>query len=201
MLSKGRGTFGALIKALLLTAQRKDKVTTMRWDDLSGDEWTIRTEEREKGTAGKLKLPQMVLDVIAGQPQFSGNPYVFAGSTRGRRKHKDRAPGPPTFNSFSKRKTALDGKLELPHWTLHDLRRTARSLMSRAGVQPHIAERVLGHAIAGVEGVNHRHLYDTEKADALNRLAHLVASIVNPPSDNVVAMRPKKPAPAGRNRR
>jgi integrase len=198
---EGAGTFGALVKTLLLTAQRKDKVATMRWDDLSGDEWTIRTKEREKGTAGKLKLPQMVLDVIAGQPRLAGNAYVFAGSTRGRRKHKDRAPGPPTFNSFAKRKTELDGKLELPHWTLHDLRRTARSLMSRAGVQPHIAERVLGHAIAGVEGVYDRHLYDTEKAEALSRLVALVERIVHPLSDNVVAMRPKKPAPAGRNRR
>ena len=36
------GTFGALIQLLLLTAQRKDKVNTMRWDDLVDGEWTIR---------------------------------------------------------------------------------------------------------------------------------------------------------------
>ena len=48
---------------------------------------------------------------------------------------------------------------EVPPWRLHDLRRTARSLMSRAGVRPDIAERVLGHAIVGVEGVYDRHSY------------------------------------------
>src|SRR5205823_1871844 len=84
-------------------------------------------------------------------------------------------------------KKELDEKLpRMPPWVIHDLHRTARSLMSRANVQPHIAERVLGHAIPGVEGTYDRHSYATEKADALNRLAHLVATIVNPPSGNVV---------------
>ena len=74
-------------------------------------------------------------------------------------------------------------------WVIHDLRRTARSLMSQAGVRPDIAERVLGHAIAGVEGVYDRHHYNDEKSDALNRLAALMERIINPPADNVVALR------------
>ena len=57
---------------------------------------------------------------------------------------------------------------------------------------PDISERVLGHAIAGVEGVYDRHSYDEEKADALKRLAALVGSIVNPPRDNVGAIAEKK---------
>src|SRR4029078_13015525 len=89
----------------------------------------------------------------------------------------------------SPRKQELDQKLgDVPHWTLHDLRRTARSLMSRAGVRPDIAERVLGHAITGVEGVYDRHLYDTEKAEALAKLATLVERIVHPPAGNVMAL-------------
>ena len=42
------------------------------------------------------------------------------------------------------------------NWRLHDLRHTARSLMSRAGVNPDIAERCLGHVIGGVRGVYDR---------------------------------------------
>jgi hypothetical protein len=53
---------------------------------------------------------------------------------------------------------------------------------------PDIAERALGHAIAGVEGVYDRHFYSDEKADALNRLAALVETIINPPSDNVLPL-------------
>ena len=95
------------------------------------------------------------------------------------------------FHQLGRGQAALDAKLpaDMPGWVIHDLRRTARSLMSRAGVRPDIAERVLGHAIAGVEGVYDRHSYREEKADALQRLAALVETIVNPPAANVVPLR------------
>src|SRR5450759_4071084 len=137
------GTFGALLKVALLTAQRKDKVATMKWDDIVDGVWDIPSEEREKSNAGSLRLPQTVLDIIDAQPRIAGNPYVFAAG---------KGDGP--FNSFSQRKEELDEKLpRMPSWRIHDLRRTARSLMSRASVRPDISERVLGHAIKGVEGV------------------------------------------------
>jgi integrase len=167
------GTFGALLKVALLTAQRREKVLTMRWDDIRDGVWTIPSETREKSNAGTLKLPQAVLDIIAAQPQIAGNPYVFAG----------RGGGP--FNNFSQRKQELDEKLNIPDWVIHDLRRTAKTLMVRAGVRPDISERVLGHKIKGVEAVYDRHGYDAEKADALTRLAALVGTIIHPPPANV----------------
>jgi integrase len=72
-------------------------------------------------------------------------------------------------------------------WTLHDLRRTARTLMSRAGVAPDIGERCLGHVISGVRGVYDRFEYRDEKAEAYEKLAALVERIVNP-VDNVTAI-------------
>jgi hypothetical protein len=60
--------------------------------------------------------------------------------------------------------------------------------MSRAGVNSHIAERVMGHAIAGVEGVYDRFAYREEKAEALNRLARQIANVVTPPPDNVLKL-------------
>jgi integrase len=192
----GMGTYGALLKLLLLTAQREGKVAEMRWTDIVDGVWTIPTEEREKGNAGKIKLPPLALDILAAQPQIAGNPFVFAGSPRGRR-----SPRPAAFCGFSEAKRQLDAKLPLPHWTLHDLRRTARSLMSKAGVRPDIAERVLGHAIQGVEGIYDRHSYAEEKADALKRLARQVATIVNPPADNVVAAQGRFSGSAGGRKR
>jgi integrase len=174
------GTYGALIRILLLTAQRLTKVKTMRWNDISDGVWTIRTEKREKGNAGELKLPPMALDIIASLPQIDHNPYVFTSSLKARRHN---------FNSFSVYKDALAEKLDMPHWTLHDLRRTARSLMARAGVADNVAERVLGHSIGGVHGIYNRYEYASEKADALARLATLVETILNPPAkDNVVEL-------------
>jgi integrase len=161
---------------LLLSAQRRDKVANMRWSDVSPDGvWTIRTAPREKGNPGSLQLPKLALDAIAAQPRFASNPFVFAGSVG-------------ATNSFSRDKEVIEKASGITGWTLHDLRRTARSLLSRAGVRPDIAERVLGHAIGGVAGIYDRHPYHDEKADALRKLAALVERIVNPPEGNVVPL-------------
>jgi integrase len=171
------GPFGALVRLALLTAQRRAKVLTMKWDDLADGEWTIPKEPREKDNAGTLVLPELALKIIDAQPRLGKNPYVIAGRGNGR------------FNGLSKAKRRLDARLSgVAPWQVHDLRRTARSLLSRAGVRPDIAERVMGHAIAGVEGVYDRHSYRDEKADALRRLASLIETIINPRSENVVPM-------------
>jgi integrase len=77
----------------------------------------------------------------------------------------------------------------MERWTIHDLRRSARSMMARAGVPSEHAERVMGHAIGGVEGVYDRFEYRDEKADALAHLATLIESIVNPRPANVTELR------------
>jgi integrase len=100
------------------------------------------------------------------------------------------------FSGFGKSKARIDKSIliamrkcadngaeiaPLPNWTLHDLRRTAKTLMARAGVRPDISERVLGHVIAGVEGTYDRHSYADEKRDALEKLAAMIERILNPP--------------------
>jgi len=191
----GMGAFGGIVRLLLLTAQRVGKVSTMKWADvdLETGVWTIATEVREKGNAGRLKLPPLALAVIEEQPIIEGNPYIFAGSIRGRRHPSAAKDEPPRFNSFSQYKLALDDYFQdWPRWTLHDLRRTARSLMSRAGVADNIAERVLGHAIAGVEGTYNRYDYFDEKADALRRLAGMIERIVTGVSAEVVELKRRR---------
>jgi integrase len=79
-------------------------------------------------------------------------------------------------------------KITLAHWTFHDLRRTARSLLSRAGIDSDIAERCLAHKIGGVRGVYDRYAYHKEKKRAFEALAALIERIVNPPAANVVTL-------------
>lgn len=67
----------------------------------------------------------------------------------------------------------------LARWTTHDLRRTARSLMSRAGVGPDHAERALGHVIGGVRGTYDRHEFGAEKAAAFAALAKQIDRILD----------------------
>ena len=106
--------------------------------------------------------------------------------------------GRTPLNGWSKYKDRLDGKMrhalqeqgvELKPWQLRDLRRTARTLMSRAGISTEIAERALGHVMTLVRGTYDRHDYLAEKRDAFEQLATLVERIVNPPPQaNVVAL-------------
>jgi integrase len=120
----------------------------------------------------------MALDILRARPRLASNPYVFPGI------------GQSNFKSFARAKLAFDKATgELPQWQLHDLRRTARSLMSRAGVRPDIAERVLGHVQAGVEGTYDRHSYRDEKGQALKMLAGLVENILRSDSEKVRRLR------------
>ena len=184
--------YGGLLRMLLLTGQRESKVAHMKRSDLVDGYWVIETADREKGNADKVKLPKLALDVIYAMPEIEGNPYVFPAS---------KGDGP--FNSFSQRKAQIDQKLkEMEHWTLHDLRRTARSIMSRIGISREVAERTLGHMFdgdekeravgSGVEGVYDVFDYTEQKSDALQRLAVEIARILSPA--NVVPLR--KPASA-----
>lgn len=194
--AEGTG-FGNLCRFALITGQRRQKLATVRWEDIVDGEWRIPTEAREKGNAEALPLPHLARAAIEAQPRLVNSPYVFAG----------RGNGP--FNSFSVGKERLDamvlaarkkeaverGEREadvkpLPVWTVHDLRRTNRSLMARAGVAREIAERVLGHAVGGVEAIYDRHRYTAEKGKALATVARLIEQIVNPTANtNVVPLR------------
>ena len=179
--AEANGVFGGIVRFALLTGQRRAKIAALRWEDVTVDGvWNIPTEKREKGNAGALVLPESALAVIKEQKRIAENPYVFAGRGGGH------------FKGFSAPKRAFDEKVgNLPKgpWTIHDLRRTARSLMARAGVRPEIAERVMGHAVKGVERVYDRHQYLDEKAEALRRLAGQIDTILNPPGENVVPLR------------
>jgi integrase len=173
------GRFGAIVKLCLLTAQRRSVIGKMKWDDISsGGTWNIPLEPREKENAGMLALPTVALDIIRSQPRLASNPYVFGS--------RDDKP----FCGYAVPKRQFNATLpKMPRWTLHDLRRTARSLMSRAGVRPDIAERCLGHAVRGTEGIYDRHHYGPEKRDALAALANLIDGIIHPRPANVTTLK------------
>jgi integrase len=176
--------FGTLVKVLLLTAQRRDEIADMRREQIEGDSLVIGADDHKTGDkSGDIVVPLTdAVQKLLGAPQ-SGKRGSYVIST---------TDGDAPFSGFSKAKRALDkaiaelrkkdGRPEMPHWVLHDLRRTARSLMPRAGVPDDIAERVLGHKIAGVAGVYNRYAYLDEKRDALTKLARLVDRVINPPA-------------------
>lgn len=186
------GVYGAFLRVALLTAQRRAKVVAMRWSDLDDKGvWTIPAEPREKTNAGSLKLSELTLSLIRALPEVEDCDFVFAGR------------GKVPINGLSKAKRGLDAAMAeargapVDNWTVHDLRRTARSLMSRAGVRPDVSERVLGHAIPGVEGVYDRYSYDREKGEALAALTGLVSRIVEGNAQDAEVIRLPAQAEAG----
>ncbi|HEX9238056.1 MAG TPA: hypothetical protein VF866_04765 [Xanthobacteraceae bacterium] len=85
--------------------------------------------------------------------------------------------GKRPIGGFSYLKKEFDKTCGVTNWQLHDLRRSARSLLSRAGVASDHAERCLGHTIGGVRGVYDRHRYIEEMRLAYEALAALIERI------------------------
>ena len=117
--------------------------------------------------------------------------------------------GRKPLNSWSKNKMKLDELMRealmreaLPDmlpWQLRDLRRTARTLMSRAGVQTEVSERALGHVMTTIRGTYDRYDYLPQKREAFDKLAAWVERIVNPPEGSNVrrlpGLRPRPEVP------
>jgi integrase len=175
--------FPRYVKTLLFTAVRRSEAANMHAAELSGDIWTI------PGARYKTKLDHVIpltAEALASIGEIKKNTRFIFSSDEGK----------TAFSGFSKARRALDaaiaklraesGREPMASFTLHDLRRTARSLMSRAKVSPDHAERCLGHVIGGVRETYDRHEYLDEKRAAFEALATMVNAILNPPASNVV---------------
>jgi integrase len=167
---------GQYVRFLLLTGCRRNEAAGATWNEFQGGEWIIPAHRHKSKSDATVALSAAAKAVLAELPHFNGCDFVF---TRDGRK---------PMSGFSKAKEAIDAASGVPNWTIHDLRRTARSLLSRAGVNADIAERCITHVIPGVRGVYDRHKYVEEMRHAFEALATQIERIVDP-QDNVVALR------------
>jgi integrase len=159
--------FHALVRFLLLTAARRNEARELPWNEIDGTDWTLPAARNKTKVELLRPLSKAAQAVLATQPR--GGEFVFT-STMGQR---------PL--SLSKPKVAFDKACGVTDWTLHDLRRTARTLMSRAGIDVDHAERCLGHKLTGVRGVYDQHRYIAEMQRAFEALAAQIERIINPP--------------------
>jgi integrase len=183
------GPYGHLLRFIVLTATRRQEAAGMRKQEVTGDTWLIPTERHKSKREFLLPLSKRAQEVLAAIPTVGTKGVAF--TTDGRR----------PIAGFSKYKAQFDEHVlallreadpdakPLARWTTHDLRRTSRSLLSRAGVSPDHAERCLGHVIGGIRAVYDRHAFEAEKRVGFEALAALVARIIEPPRQNVVELR------------
>lgn len=177
--------FGAIIKLLILTGARRNEIGGLRWNEINLETGvlTIPSERIKNGRTLVLTLPAMALDILRSVPRHDGQECVF-GNRRS-------AGG---YNAWSRATTILNDRITaatgqpLRHWTIHDLRRTARSGMGRLGIRPDVAELVIGHAKGGKQATYDRYSYAPEIKTALARWAEHVASVVGDRSSNVVSL-------------
>ena len=179
-------TFGAFIKLLAYTGQRRDEVAQMRWSELNPDLtlWVLPRERAKNDVAHEVPIAPEVRGILTALPRISD--YVLTTSGR--------AP----ISGYSKCKIALDaavtelnGGEPIPPWRIHDLRRAMASGMAKRGIQMPVVEKILNHtsgSFGGVAGVYQRHDFASEKRLALESWAKHLATIVDgaPAATNVI---------------
>jgi integrase len=169
------GVLGPLLKFLLLTGARKSEAGAMTWDEVVDGIWTLPAARNKTGQELARPLSRAALAIVEAQPRIMDVSYVFTAGKR-------------PLRGVWRMKHHLDAATGITGWTIHDLRRTARSLLSRSGVNADIAERCLGHVIGGVRGTYDRHQYQAEMLHAFEALAALLERIVEPTPANVVPL-------------
>jgi integrase len=162
--------YGRIVRLLILTGCRRDEIGSLRWSEISRDARLIALpgERTKNGRAHDVPLSKAALEIIDSIPRRVNREFVFGEGKGG-------------FSGWSKAKDALDTRLGIKPWRLHDLRRTASTRMADAGVQPHIIEAVINHVSghkAGVAGIYNRSTYENEKRAALDALSNYVMAAV-----------------------
>ncbi len=173
-------TFGGdnllAMKLLLALCVRKGELLCARWEEFdlegrskSGPVWYLPASRTKTGEPLNVPLVPTVVEWLKVlQAVGAGSEYVFP---KRRLDHRERVPhvGTDTLNVAMTRV-----KHGLPHFTLHDLRRTARTHLAALGVRSEVAERCLGHKLRGIEGTYNRHDYFDERRVALEQWTRLV---------------------------
>jgi integrase len=156
--------FARMVRFLLLTGARRDEARKAQRSEFDGSEWLL------PAARNKTKLDLLrPLSAMAMAQLGESKPFAFSSDG-----------GHSALGNMDWPKAQLDAASGVTGWTLHDLRRTARTLLSRAGVSADVSERCLGHVIGGVRGIYDRHEYRDEKARAYEALARLIGTILSP---------------------
>jgi integrase len=161
------------VKLLLLLAVRKQELTAARWDefDLDAGVWHLPGERTKTGAAISIPLPAVSVQWLRDLHRLAcGSAYVFPA-----RKMQHRMI--PHIHENTLNVALAKVKHGLEPFTIHDLRRTARTHLAGLGVPPHVAEKVLNHKLKGVEGRYDRYDYFEERKDALNQWAALMGQL------------------------
>ncbi len=169
----------SLVKAWILTGQRRDEVRCMTWSEIDASRavWTLPAARNKGKREHEIPLAPTMVAVLDGLRRRG--PPVFT------------TDGAKPYAGQKRLKTILDRELGVTGWTFHDFRRTASTGMAALRVPQDAIDRVLNHAKGTLAGTYNRHDYLDQKRKALEAWAERVAFIVGEARDaaNVVELR------------
>lgn len=165
------------VRLLLMLAVRKEELIAAQWHefDLAAGVWALPAERTKTGAAIDIPLPARAVEALRELHRLAGgSAYVFPA----RKMQTQQVPHIDlnTVNAALNKHVKPRMK-DVPNFTIHDFRRTARSHLPALGVDPHVAERCLNHKIKGVAGIYDRHAYFDERKAGLNAWAGLLAAL------------------------
>lgn len=172
---------------LLVLGVRKTELIHATWDEFNFTTQTWLLPAHRSKTEVEITIPipeQAIAWLHELQIRACGSIYLFPS----RRTSKNPFMSADTLNrAVSKLFGREPGKKKQPpnvmgdieHFTVHDLRRTCRSLLAQLGIESVVAEKCLNHKLKGVEGIYNRHDYLSERKTALSKLADFIAPHIN----------------------
>jgi integrase len=170
----------SFVRALMLTASRRDEVRCMQWSEIDAENglWTVPAARTKTQKDHEIPMSRQMVELLALMPRRGS--FVFTTT------------GDKPWSGHDKIKPVLDRVSGVKGWVFHDLRRTARSRFAEMGISYEIAERLLGHAVTKIERTYNRHSYLPEKRRALQAWADRLMAIVGDGrgAGNVVELRP-----------
>jgi integrase len=193
--------FGHFVQLLLLTVQRRDEVSGLRWREVKENAtvWTIPGARTKNSVEHDVPLSETAQAVLSKAPRLASSEFVFtttgANPISGYSNAKDRLDALMLQIAREDAQEAAQDPIAvtLTPWRLHDLRRTAASGLARMGFPVHVIEAILNHRsgqISGVAAVYNRHSYLPEKRRALEAWAgHVVNLVRDAAPENVIARR------------
>ena len=164
-----------VVTLLLVTGQRRGGLAQTRWRDIDFDvrTWTIPAENSKTGRAQVVPLTGWAVELFERLKRAQASPWVLPSADG--KQHLD---AKLLTRSLVKCMMRFQ-RAGIEAFTLHDLRRTCRTGLAKLKVEPHIAERVLGHAQERIRATYDTHAYLDEKRAALELWSAHLAGLIN----------------------
>lgn len=162
------------IKLILITMVRKGELTEATWKevDFGSARWTIPAERMKAGRPHVVYLSQQALDImVALQVSACGSDYILPARYNPRKSMSNSALN-RVINATNEKIREAGGDIE--HFTVHDLRRTASTILHEEGFNTDWIEKCLAHEQRGVRAVYNKAEYAEQRRDMLQQWANMV---------------------------